>query len=61
VEHQGQPAASRESSVLAGVAHREPSVLLAEPSEGSPQVALTLTELVDERPMVAPAVMVLEA
>ncbi len=46
---------------MAGVAHQEPSVLLAEPSEGSPQVALTLTELVDERPMVAPAVMVLEA
>jgi hypothetical protein len=51
----------RESSVLAGVAHQEPSALQAEPSAESLQVALALKELVDERPMAAPAMTALEA
>ena len=61
MEQQAQRAARRESSVLAGEAHQEPSVLRAEPSAESLQVVLALTELVDEQPMAAPAMTVLEA
>ena len=61
MEHQKEPTVRRESSVLAGVAHQEPSALQAEPSAESLQVALALKELVDERPMAAPAMTALEA